>query len=95
MKKIILIIGVSLSFISCSPKNTEVIETMAETKTKSEAVLAMSSKEASYGKVIYEEKCQRCHKLKTVTDYSKAQWANILPNMAKKSNLDESQNNFS
>ncbi|MEJ6776919.1 MAG: hypothetical protein QNK85_06305 [Crocinitomicaceae bacterium] len=91
MKKLILFIGVSLFIISCSPKTTEVIETFTGTEAKTEAVLAMPSAETAEGKVIYEEKCHRYHKLKTVTDYSEAQWANILPDMAKKSKLDESQ----
>lgn len=88
MKKITLFIGVSLIIISCSPKTTEaVIETVAET----EAADAMPSIEIAEGKGLYEAKCHRCHKLKTVTDYNEAQWANILPDMASKAKLDESQ----
>ena len=91
MKKITLFIGVSLFIISCSPKTTEVIETVEETAVQTESVLTMPSAAITEGKVIYEAKCHRCHKLKTVTDYSEAQWANILPDMANKSKLDESQ----
>ena len=43
------------------------------------------------GKTIYEQNCNRCHELKEIKNYSKSQWANILPDMSKKSGLTESQ----
>lgn len=88
MKKITLFIGVTLFVISCSPKTTEAV---VETVTEVEAEDAMPTMEIAEGKGLYEAKCHRCHKLKTVTDYTESQWANILPDMAKKAKLDDSQ----
>ena len=73
--------------ISCSPRITELNDN--ENLKKNDKVI-LSSIELE-GKAIYEKKCNSCHELKEIKNYSKSQWANILPDMSNKSGLTENQ----
>jgi len=78
-KRILIISCLTLLAVSCSEKTTEVVTEVAE--------VTMPTIELKQGKSIYENKCHRCHKLKTIDNYSAVQWANILPDMSKKAKL--------
>jgi mono/diheme cytochrome c family protein len=43
------------------------------------------------GKVIFLRDCGKCHYGKNIESYTKEQWANILPRMTKKAELDETE----
>ena len=73
--------------ISCSPRISELND---DDNLKKNDKVILSSTELE-GKAIYEKNCNSCHELKEIKSYSKSQWANILPDMSKKSGLTESQ----
>ena len=73
--------------ISCSPRISEIND---DDNLKKNDKVILSSIELK-GKAIYEKNCNSCHELKEIKNYSKSQWANILPDMSKKSGLTESQ----
>lgn len=83
MKKLILV-GVVAILASCTPKTAEVVESSTPTVTYPTAEIAQ-------GKDLYDSKCASCHKLKTVDNYTTEQWAKILPNMAAKAKLPDSE----
>ena len=82
MKKIIFV-GVVAILASCTPKTAEVVET--------ETTVSYPTTEIAEGKGLYDGKCGRCHKLKTVDNYTSEQWAKILPDMAQKAKLPENE----
>ncbi len=83
MKFKALIFMGTLALVSCSPKTTTV-----DTK---EETLKFPNATVEEGFNLSAQHCARCHKLKTVDDYSREQWDNILPNMAKKAKLTPEQ----
>ncbi len=86
MKKMLLIFGITATVIACSEKTSP---TAVEATPEPDAP-AMTA-DAEQGKQIFEANCQRCHGLKKIDNYSKEQWAKILPNMASKAKLEASQ----
>ena len=89
MKKEIFLFNSILLIASCTPKTTEVVVNPVE-----DPVVEMPTAEIAKGKDIFEAKCQRCHGLKTIDDYTTAQWGKILPIMAKKAKLDAANTEF-
>ena len=78
----ILLLGVVL--YSCSPKVVPVTETKEENKTT-----IVLTAELAEGKSIYENNCNKCHKLYNPSDYSAVEWVPILNEMQKKAHLDD------
>ncbi len=72
--------GVTLT--ACSPK-TSTVEPAVEMNFPDETVAS--------GYELYTNECGRCHKLKTVDNYSREDWNGILPRMAKKAKLEGEQ----
>lgn len=87
MKKISFFALLMVIMVACSPKTTEVIE------VEGEAPDAFPSSEVAEGSQLYNDNCGKCHKLKTVTDFTPEQWKTIVPDMAEKAKLDETQEN--
>lgn len=83
MKFKALIFMGTLALVSCSPKTTTV-----DTK---EETMKFPNATVEEGFNLNAQHCARCHKLKTVDDYSREQWDKILPNMAKKAKLTPEQ----
>ena len=46
-----------------------------------------SSAELAAGRRIYTQQCTACHVAEPVSDYSRAEWAKILPDMAERTKL--------
>lgn len=84
MKNLLLFIAVSSALIACSDKTTVVATTES---TVDEPVKAEMTLAATEGKNLYEAKCQKCHKLKNIDNFTSEQWNKILPNMAGKAKL--------
>ena len=82
MKKLIFVGTVAL-LASCAPKTTEVVEEAIE--------VSYPTAEIGQGKGLYDAKCQKCHKLKVVDNYTTEEWATILPKMAKKAKMEDSE----
>lgn len=80
--KALIFIG-GLTLVSCSPKTTTV-----DTK---EETIKFPNATVEEGFNLQAQHCARCHKLKTVDNYSREQWDKILPNMARKAKLTAEQ----
>lgn len=83
MKFKALIFMGALAVVSCGPKTTTV--------STEEKAMNFPNAKVEDGYNLYAQSCNRCHKLKTVEDYSREQWDKILPNMAKKAKLTPEQ----
>lgn len=79
--QILAVTFVILAFQSC--KNTPVISPSDES--------GMMKTDIGEGKVIFIRDCTRCHKQKTVEDYTSKQWSNILPRMIIKAELNDTE----
>lgn len=76
----IAIIG-ALLLVSCGQKVEQVdVESMN-----------FPSTEVENGYNLYAQNCNRCHRLKTVDNYTREQWDKILPNMARKAKITDEQ----
>lgn len=80
MKKIMFTLATGTLLFACTPKTAEVVEVKEES--------GFPTPEIAEGNKLYLDNCGKCHKLKTVTDYTEEQWNTILPKMAKMSKLD-------
>ena len=82
MKFLMIMFAAGVTLTACSPK-TATVESTVEMNFPNEAVAS--------GYELYTNKCGRCHKLKTVDNYSREDWNDILPRMAKKAKLEGEQ----
>lgn len=85
MKIVSLMAFAAIVLVACTPKTAEVV-------VKEETV-EFPSTDIAEGSKLYVENCGKCHKLKTVTDFSSEQWKKIVPNMAAKAKLDATAEN--
>ena len=82
MKKMIFVGAVAL-LASCAPKTTEVVADVEP--------VSYPTAEIEQGHGLYDAKCQKCHKLKTIDNYTTEQWAEILPRMVKKAKMEDAE----
>ncbi len=90
MKKAIYTLIAIALLAACTPKTAEVIEVVEVETTETEK---FPNTAVAEGSQLYMDHCGKCHKHKTVTDYTQEQWKKIVPNMAAKSKLDATQEN--
>jgi cytochrome c5 len=43
------------------------------------------------GQAVYQTKCYQCHALPNTSDYTKAQWSDIMIKMSRKANLSDAE----
>lgn len=86
MNKVILIFSVALAAVACQPKTTEVVS-----EVKEEVKDATPSAEVQQGGELFAANCGKCHKLFAPADFSDEKWKQLVPPMAKKAKLDETQ----
>ncbi len=96
IKKGILSIACALLIANCgtSKKSANTILPAANAVEFSEADIAKAKSEfpnltladLDAGKQIYTQKCNACHGLKKITDYSTQSWKQIVPDMVQKAN---------
>ena len=84
MKKQIAFLSVVTLLIACSPKIAKIINPVTPEQA------ASMTAEVNSGKVLYDSKCHKCHKLKTIDKYTVEEWSVILPKMAQKAKLESS-----
>lgn len=90
MKKISFLISTLIILAACSPKTTEIIEVVEVEESVPDA---FPSAEVAEGSQLYNDNCGKCHKFKVMSDYTQEQWKVIVPEMAEKAKLDETQEN--
>lgn len=83
MKFLTILFAAMLVLLACNPKAVEAIDEGGSAE--------MPKSDIGEGKVVYLQKCGRCHELKTVEDYSADRWGEILPKMALKAKLTDEQ----
>jgi cytochrome c2 len=91
MKKLtILIMLAVIAVSSCTSKKVA-------TSTKSPADIIADVKknyteaDMAAGKTLWQENCNKCHKLHDGPEYSVNKWENVLPRMTKRAKLDDAQ----
>ncbi len=84
MKKAVLFAAL-ITLFACTPKTVEITEKVESTEFPSD--------EIAQGNKLYQENCGRCHKHKVVTNYTEEEWKKIVPKMAAKSKLDQTDEN--
>jgi nitrate/TMAO reductase-like tetraheme cytochrome c subunit len=68
------------------------VENTVLPQTKSVAAkVTMLTRELYESKSLYENSCNKCHKLYSPSEFSKDEWPRILHKMQKKAKLDDSQ----
>src|SRR5688572_6607527 len=88
MKKLLLILSLSLIVFACTSKVAPTASTPASdnnTVTVSEETKAA----LTAGHAIYTTKCSKCHDTKDVTAFDKKSWEGILQDMIPKARLNE------
>jgi cytochrome c5 len=90
MKKTIIAFTILTAIISsCAPKvvvEQEVTPVKEQTVTKPEVKYLE-------GKTLFDNNCGKCHELFQPSQFSKAEWAKIVPAMAKEAKLNPTQEN--
>lgn len=91
MRSAIIIIGVTIVLMACQKKSLPVIsERITEPATfPSESVNAIPNPEA--GRIVFTNRCGRCHGLPETTIYSGKRWSTILELMAPKARLSKNE----
>lgn len=91
MNKLNLIAVGIVVLAACTPKTAEVISPVEKPATV--ATSEFPSSEVAEGSKLYAENCGKCHKLKTVTDFSSEQWQSIVPRMSIMAKIDATKEN--
>jgi cytochrome c5 len=93
MKKNLIILSFSIlvvlvSACSATKKTTASGDAKAAREIKTSNY---TTAELEEGKMLWETKCDRCHKLYLPETRTKEKWEGILPRMSKRSKLDEAE----
>jgi cytochrome c5 len=89
MKKLMTISLLSLIVFACSKKTASTVaKTEVSVKTESATV---SNAQYLAGKVVYEAKCGKCHKLHSPDRGNMEQWTKWIGRMAPKAKLTEEE----
>jgi cytochrome c5 len=89
MKKLITIVMISVVVFACSHKTTSTV-TKTEITTKTESAM-VSNAQYLEGKLVFETKCGKCHKLKDPARGNMTQWTKWIDKMAVKAKLTPEQ----
>jgi len=85
---LILLLLMSVSVISCSKKT---VSTFGLNHNESGQVAGFSEMDFKAGKKIYIQQCSGCHSLYLPSEYTVAEWKEILPVMFSKSKADTTE----
>ena len=84
MKKPIVFLSV-LFLIACGPVKL-LIPTQTDADRGATKYTGYTLDELNQGKLIYEQNCKSCHRLKKPTSFPEKKWSKIVPDMVKKTN---------
>ncbi|PZF72543.1 cytochrome c [Taibaiella soli] len=96
MKKLLVITVLavtSMALVQCAPKTSKSVSSAGPTPEEKVAEIKknFTDDQLAQGKTIFEANCQKCHKLKEPPTHTVQSWEGIIPGMAKKAHLDETQ----
>lgn len=101
MKKSAAIVILVLAVWACHRKTVPPSEIVIsnkvkteDTKTKTETTVPVTNTSTDIvatGKIVFTTRCNKCHALKTVENYTALQWENILKSMIPKARLNEDE----
>lgn len=87
MKNIFLACTVlSVLIASCTPKSTPLAEAPKSVTSTAEQI--------AQGKTIFENSCNKCHKLYEPTQFTAVEWVGIMNSMAPKAKLTDEQHQW-
>src|SRR4051812_20116475 len=93
MKKMILIamlISTSLLLVKCTSKKTTTTEMSADNKAKLEEIRRnFTSMQMAEGKTIWQNNCNKCHRLHEPAEHSIDKWEKVLPDMSHRAKLND------
>ena len=87
MKKTITIAALALLVLACHRKTAAANAAAAE-KAKMDAA---HTELVTQGHTVYTTRCNKCHALKTVENYTADRWTNILKSMIPKAKLNDTE----
>jgi len=94
MKKILALCSfaaMTVLFVQCAPKKAVTTTEMSDEAKLEEIKENYTGVQLAEGKTIWENSCQKCHKLYSPENYTVRKWENILPRMSKRAKLDDKQ----
>jgi len=83
MKKLMLGFAAITLLAACGTKSVA--------ETVEEAPLEFPNETIAAGYALYSSDCSKCHRAKTVENFSREQWDEILPKMARKAKISDEQ----
>lgn len=78
--------------VQCAPKTKKAVQATppaGSTTAIAPGAPSYAAADISAGKTLFEEKCANCHRLKMPETRTTAEWERILPDMIRRSHLDE------
>ena len=94
MNNAIVLSATLIAFLFTSCKTTESVTAVEPEKSNPSTVEPEKktlSDAAVIGQSLYQEHCDKCHELPTVSNYSEKKWSHIVPDMSHKAELDAVQ----
>lgn len=87
-----IFLGMAVLFASCAASKVVMTDTESANYKYGKTKFASYSKEQfMQGKLINEKSCGSCHKLKDPTRFTEQQLNKIIPNMAKKAKISDTE----
>lgn len=87
IKNLSLICFLAFFLVQC--KSSQVSKEPVVYLTKEEANSKFTTEQLAQGKAIWQQKCQKCHKLIQPEAYNAQKWKSILDKMVPKAKLEE------
>lgn len=97
MKAVFFVLLLVLVLLACRQQNIIISNPVkAETeKQVDNAVAASASKsELEQGRIIYTNRCNRCHNLKPIANFSDEEWKGLLADMIPRAKLTDAEGNL-
>lgn len=97
MKKFVIVAWLVLAVVACSQKTIVLsnprinLETTNEVKARLEKSNAADANTIAQGKIVYVNRCARCHNLKPVEKFTASEWEPILKTMIPKAHLNKNE----
>lgn len=91
MKRLLLFSVLGVLFFSCKSKAPTVKTTSGVEVASGDGPPGSSAEDIAAGKVLFEERCGRCHRLYEPKEFTKEDWGPILKSMQPKAKLSDAE----